>query len=333
MELYGIAFVIFLALVFDFINGFHDAANSIATIVSTRVLSPKYAVIWAALFNFFAFIFFETRVAATVGQGLVDPSVLTPVVILAALSGAILWNLVTWYFGLPSSSSHALVGGLVGAAITHAGVHSLVFSGLGKVVGAILLSPLLGLVFAMSIGIAMTRLFRNHTPKQVDHWFRRLQYVSAGLYSLGHGGNDAQKTMGVITLLLYSSGHLGSEFKVPFWVVLSCQAAMGAGTLMGGWKIVKTMGLKIAKLKPLGGFSAESAGAITLFIATRLGIPVSTTHTITGAILGAGSIYSPHTVQWRVAGRIVWAWVLTIPASALISGMTLMILRWVLPAA
>jgi PiT family inorganic phosphate transporter len=325
VEIYGIAFIVFLALVFDFINGFHDAANSIATIVSTRVLQPKHAVIWAACFNFIAFIFFETRVANTIGQGLVDPHILTPLVIFAALLGAIIWNLVTWYLALPSSSSHALVGGLVGAALVKAGTGSLILVGLAKVVASIVLSPLLGLVLAALISLFTARLCRNQTPRYVDKWFRRLQFVSAGLYSLGHGGNDAQKTMGIIAVLLFSSGYLGTEFHVPFWIVILCQTAMGLGTLMGGWKIVKTMGLKITKLKPIGGFSAESAGALTLFFATSLGIPVSTTHTITGAILGAGSVYSPHTVRWGIAGRIIWAWVLTIPAAAFISGATLFI--------
>jgi len=328
VEIYGIAFIVFMALVFDFINGFHDAANSIATIVSTRVLQPKYAVMWAACFNFIAFIFFETRVANTVGKGLVDPSILGPAVILAALMGAIIWNLITWYLALPSSSSHALVGGLVGAAWTKAGTGSLIYSGLAKVIASIILSPLLGMLLAMMISLVATHLCRNQTPRDVDKWFRRLQFASAGLYSLGHGGNDAQKTMGIIAVLLFSTGHLGPEFHVPFWIVILCQSAMGLGTLMGGWKIVKTMGLKITKLKPIGGFSAESAGAITLFLATGLGIPVSTTHTITGAILGAGSVYAPHTVRWSVAGRIVWAWVLTIPAAALISGSVLVVLRY-----
>lgn len=329
MEIYGIAFIVFLALVFDFINGFHDAANSIATIVSTRVLQPRHAVLWAACFNFIAFIFFETRVANTVGKGLVDPTILHPTVIFAALVGAILWNLITWYLALPSSSSHALVGGLIGAALVKAGAGALIFSGLAKVIASIVLSPLLGMILAIAISLVATRLCRDQTPRTVDKWFRRLQFVSAGLYSLGHGGNDAQKTMGIIAVLLFSSGYLGSEFHVPFWIVLLCQAAMALGTLMGGWKIVKTMGLKITKLKPIGGFSAESSGALTLFLATGLGIPVSTTHTITGAILGAGSVYSPHTVRWSVAGRIVWAWVLTIPAAAAISGATLAILRLV----
>jgi PiT family inorganic phosphate transporter len=327
VEIYGIVFIVFLALVFDFINGFHDAANSIATIVSTRVLQPKHAVMWAACFNFMAFIFFETRVANTVGKGLVDPSILGPPVIFAALLGAIIWNLITWYLALPSSSSHALVGGLVGAGLVKAGTSALVFSGLAKVIASIVLSPLLGMVLAMIISLVATKLCQKQTPRYVDKWFRRLQFVSAGLYSLGHGGNDAQKTMGIITVLLFSTGHLGPEFHVPFWIVILCQTAMGLGTLMGGWKIVKTMGLKITKLKPIGGFSAESAGAFTLFLATGLGIPVSTTHTITGAILGAGSVYSPHTVRWSIAGRIIWAWVLTIPAAAMISGATLVILE------
>jgi inorganic phosphate transporter, PiT family len=319
--------IILVALAFDFINGFHDAANSIATVVSTRVLSPQIAVIWAAFFNFIAFVVFGAHVAKTIGKGVVDPTIVTPGVILAGLVGAIVWNLLTWWWGLPSSSSHALVGGYVGAALAKAGPGAVIASGVTKVAWFIVLSPLIG----MTVGFLMMWLvmWLNHrsTPTRVDRLFRRLQLVSAAAFSLGHGGNDAQKTMGIITALLFSTGHLSGDFAVPLWVVLSAHAAMGLGTLSGGWRIVRTMGMKVTKLQPIGGFSAETAGAAVLFAVTALGIPVSTTHTITGAIVGVGATRRLSAVKWGVAGRIVWAWILTIPAAALMSGLTLFILR------
>ena len=317
-----VAIVVAVALVFDFVNGFHDAANSIATVVSTRVLSPRYAVIWAAFFNFIAFLIFSTSVANTIGKGVVDPSVIDTAVVFAALSGAIIWDLITWWFGIPSSSSHALIGGLAGAAVVKAGTAVLDGAGLTKIAISIVVSPMLGLALSFSMMVLVYWIFRRFTPARVDAWFRRGQLFSAALYSLGHGGNDAQKTMGIIAVLLYANGFLGSEFYVPLWVVLACHAAMGLGTLSGGWRIVRTMGMRITKLKPVGGFCAETGGAITLFIATHLGVPVSTTHTITGAIVGVGSVTDASAVRWGVAGRIVWAWVLTIPCSAAIAGAT-----------
>jgi PiT family inorganic phosphate transporter len=313
--------LIALALAFDFMNGFHDAANSIATVVSTRVLRPHYAVAWAAFFNFIAFLVFGLSVANTIGKGVIEPAIVDHYVILGALTGAILWNVITWWFGLPSSSSHALIGGLGGAAVAKGGIHALIGSGYLKIGLAIVLSPLLGLALGMLLMIAVAWIFVRQSPNRVDRWFRRAQLVSAALYSLGHGGNDAQKTMGIIAMLLFAAGLTGGTFHVPFWVVLACQAAMALGTLFGGWRIVKTMGQKITKLKPVGGFCAETGGAITLFIATELGIPVSTTHTITGAIVGVGATRKWSAVRWGVAGRIVWAWVLTIPCSAFISAM------------
>ncbi|MBI4703869.1 MAG: inorganic phosphate transporter [Deltaproteobacteria bacterium] len=314
--------VVAAALVFDFINGFHDAANSIATVVSTRVLRPQTAVLWAAFFNFIAFLFFGLHVAGTIGKGVIDPAVADPVVVAAALVGAIAWNLITWYYGIPSSSSHALIGGLGGAAVAKAGMAALQVSGFLKIGFSIVLSPLLGLVLGYGIMVVVARIFFRSTPRRVDRWFRRLQLLSAALYSLGHGGNDAQKTMGIIAVLLFSAGMLGPSFHVPLWVVLSCHAAMGLGTLFGGWRIVRTMGMKITKLKPVGGFCAETAGACTLFLATALGIPVSTTHTITGAIVGAGSVTKFSTIRWGVAGQIVWAWIFTIPAAGFISALS-----------
>ncbi|MBI3554786.1 MAG: inorganic phosphate transporter [Deltaproteobacteria bacterium] len=320
---YFIYFVIFIALAFDFINGFHDAANSIATIVSTRVLRPSHAVAWAAFFNFIAFAFFELKVASTIGKGIIDPSVVDPTLIFAALFGAVVWNLITWYFGIPSSSSHALIGGLCGAAGAKAGVHVLNGTGLAKIAASIVLSPLIGLILSFIMMAVVSNLFFKSTPRKIDRWFRRLQFISASAYSLGHGGNDAQKTMGVIAVLLLSAGLTpGGHFAIPTWVVLSCQAAMAAGTLFGGWRIVRTMGMKITKLKPVGGFCAETGGAITLFLATGLGIPVSTTHTITGSIVGVGAVTKLSAIRWGVAGRIVWAWILTIPCTAFISGVT-----------
>jgi PiT family inorganic phosphate transporter len=322
-----VAVVVVTALVFDFVNGFHDAANSIATVVSTRVLSPRYAVMWAAFFNFIAFLLFSTHVANTIGTGVVDPAQIDSTVVFAALIGAVVWDLVTWYFGIPSSSSHALIGGLAGAGVAKAGTGVLDFHGLTKIAVSIVLSPLIGLALGFALMAVVFWIFRRATPSRVDAWFRRGQLLSAALYSLGHGGNDAQKTMGIIAVLLYANGFLGSEFYVPLWVVLACHAAMGLGTLSGGWRIVRTMGLRITKLKPVGGFCAETGGAVTLFAATHLGVPVSTTHTITGAIVGVGSISGASAVRWGVAGRIVWAWILTIPCSAAISAATCAVLR------
>ncbi len=308
-----------VALLFDFLNGLHDAANSIATIVSTRVLRPQYAVIWAAFFNFVAFMFFGLHVAQTLGVGIIDSSIVDPRVIFAALMGAIVWNLVTWGVGIPSSSSHALIGGLVGAGFAKAGLAAMVWDGLIKTVLAIVLSPVLGFVLALVLVAIVSWLSVRSTPFAVDRAFRTLQFASASLYSLGHGGNDAQKTMGIIAVLLYSQGYLGATFSVPFWVVISCQAAMGLGTLMGGWRIVRTMGSRITRLTPMQGFCAETGGAATLFIATAFGVPVSTTHTITGAIIGVGAARRISAVRWNVASSIVVAWVITIPASAAVA--------------
>jgi len=314
--------LIAVAFAFDFLNGLHDAANSIATIVSTRVLRPHYAVFWAAFFNFIAFLVFGLHVAQTIGTGIIEPSIVDHQVIFAALVGAIVWNLVTWALGIPSSSSHALIGGLVGGGMAKAGISAAVWSGLSKTVAAIVLSPLVGFLLAMILVAIVSWLSVRSTPFAVDSAFRILQFVSASLYSLGHGGNDAQKTMGIIAVLLYSQGHLGAEFSVPFWVVLSCQASMALGTLMGGWRIVRTMGLRITKLTPMQGFCAETGGAATLFMATVLGVPVSTTHTITGAIVGVGAARRASAVRWNIAGTIVYAWVITIPASAIIAAAT-----------
>ena len=313
--------LIVVALAFDFLNGLHDAANSIATIVSTRVLRPQYAVVWAAFFNFIAFLVFGLHVAETLGVGIVSAKVIDPQVVFGALMGAIVWNLVTWFFGIPSSSSHALIGGLVGAGIAKGGFSAIVWQGLSKTSAAIVLSPLAGFVLALLLVLIVSWLFIRSTPFAVDRLFRSLQFVSASFYSLGHGGNDAQKTMGIIAVLLYSQGHLGGKFYVPFWVVISCQAAMGLGTLIGGWRIVKTMGSKITRLTPMQGFCAETGGAITLFAATWLGIPVSTTHTITGSIIGVGAARRMAAVRWSVAGNIVVAWIVTIPASGLIAAL------------
>jgi PiT family inorganic phosphate transporter len=310
--------LIAVALLFDFLNGLHDAANSIATIVSTRVLRPQYAVGWAAFFNFIAFLFFGLHVAQTIGTGIIAPDLVDPRVIFGALMGAISWNVITWWAGIPSSSSHALIGGLVGAGVAKAGLDSIVWSGLGKTAAAIVLSPLTGFLLALVLVFIVSWLFLKSTPYAVDTLFRSLQFVSASLYSLGHGGNDAQKTMGIIAVLLYSQGMLGSEFYVPFWVVITCQLAMALGTLFGGWRIVHTMGSKITRLTPMQGFCAETGGAITLFMATGLGVPVSTTHTITGAIVGVGAARRASAVRWKVASRIVVAWVVTLPAAALI---------------
>jgi PiT family inorganic phosphate transporter len=314
--------LIAVALAFDFLNGLHDAANSIATIVSTRVLRPQYAVIWAAFFNFVAFMVFGLHVAQTIGTGIIDPSVIDNQVIFAALIGAIVWNLVTWALGIPSSSSHALIGGLVGGGVAKAGISAAVWSGLSKTLAAIVLSPLIGFLLAMILVALVSWISVRSTPFTVDRAFRILQFVSASLYSLGHGGNDAQKTMGIIAVLLFAQGHLGNEFYVPFWVVLACQASMAMGTLMGGWRIVRTMGLRLTKLTPMQGFCAETGGAITLFLATGLGVPVSTTHTITGAIVGVGAARRATAVRWNIAGSIVYAWVITIPASAIVAAAT-----------
>lgn len=316
---FAVLFLIFLALLFDFLNGFHDSANSIATIVSTRVLSPRYAVIWAAFFNFVAFLFFGLHVANTIGKGIIDIRIIDKAIIFGALSGACGWNIITWFFGLPTSSSHALIGGMIGAALVKAGPESLVWNGILKAVVFIFVSPVLGFIFGLGLGWVVYSLCRRSAPLKVDHIFRKGQLVSAAFYSLGHGGNDAQKTMGIIASLLFSAGLLGDKFFVPFWVVIACQSAIALGTMFGGWRIVKTMGQKVAKLKPVDGFCAESAAAIMLFVSTAFGIPVSTTHTITGSIMGIGSLRRLSAVRWGVAGRIVWAWVLTIPCSALIS--------------
>jgi PiT family inorganic phosphate transporter len=314
-----VVFLVVLALAFDFMNGFHDAANAIATVVSTRVLRPQTAVLLAAFFNVVAIFVFQLKVATTVGKGTIDPAIIDHYVVFGALVGAITWNVITWYYGIPSSSSHALIVGLVGAALVKAGPGSLIASGLIKAVVFILVSPLLGMLLGSLMMLVVSWACRRVTPRGVDKWFRRLQLVSASLYSLGHGGNDAQKTMGIIWMLLIAAGISESGDPLPMWVVLSCYLAIGLGTMFGGWRIVKTMGQKITKLKPVGGFCAETGGAMTLFLATALGIPVSTTHTITGAIVGVGATKKLSAVRWGVAGSIVWAWVLTIPCSALIA--------------
>ncbi len=313
-----LVFIILVALTFDFLNGFHDAANSIATVVSTRVLSPQRAVLWAAFFNFVAAFVLGTHVAKTMGQGMIDLSIVTQEVILAGLLGAVFWNLVTWYFGLPVSSSHALIGGYAGAAIAKAGFGAILYSGWIKTLLFIVLAPLIGLALGFLLMVGVTWLFRRWHPSRLDRLFRRMQLLSAAVYSLGHGGNDAQKTMGIITGLLVTTGHL-SKFEVPVWVILISHAAIAFGTMFGGWRIVKTMGSKITKLQPFGGFCAETAGAVTLIGATLAGIPVSTTHTITGAIIGVGATRRLSAVKWGVAGRIVWAWVITIPIAGLVS--------------
>ncbi len=307
--------IIGVALVFDYINGFHDAANSIATVVSTRVLTPGKAVVWAAFFNFVAAFVFGVHVAKTMGKGLVHLDAVTPEVILAGLIGAIAWDLITWWLGLPTSSSHALIGGYAGAAIAHTGFRSIIWGGWVKPVAFIVIAPMIGIVLGFAIMLGITWLLRRASPRFVDRHFRRLQLVSAAAYSLGHGTNDAQKTMGIIAGVLYTSG-LMKEFMIPFWVILMCHAAIGLGTLSGGWRIVKTMGMRITQLRPVDGFAAESAGALTLLGTAALGIPVSTTHTITGAIVGVGSLKRASAVRWGVATRIVWAWLLTIPMSA-----------------
>ncbi len=318
--LWVVVMLVMLALVFDFMNGFHDAANSIATVVSTGVLRPGQAVVFAAFFNFIAIFVFHLSVAATVGKGIADPNVVDPHVVFGALTGAITWNLITWYYGIPSSSSHALIGGIVGAVIAKAGTGALVASGIMRTVAFIFVSPFLGFLLGSLMMVIVAWIFRRTRPLRVDGWFRRLQLVSAAAYSLGHGGNDAQKTIGIIWMLLLATGYASVADKAPpTWVIVSCYLAIGLGTMFGGWRIVKTMGQKITKLKPVGGFCAETGGAMTLFLATTLGIPVSTTHTITGAIVGVGSVQRASAVRWGVAGNIVWAWVLTIPASAFVA--------------
>ncbi|MEY4318463.1 MAG: hypothetical protein RI902_2271 [Pseudomonadota bacterium] len=316
-----VALLVALALLFDFMNGFHDAANSIATVVSTGVLKPGQAVLFAAFFNFVAIFIFHLSVAATVGKGIVQPGIVDTHVVFGALVGAVTWNVITWYYGIPSSSSHALIGGICGAVIAKAGTSALISAGILKTVTFILVSPLLGFTLGSLMMVAVAWIFRSFRPSRVDKWFRRLQLVSAGAYSLGHGGNDAQKTIGIIWMLLLATGYASAEDKSPpSWTIISCYAAIGLGTMFGGWRIVKTMGQKITKLKPVGGFCAETGGALTLFLATSLGIPVSTTHTITGAIVGVGSTQRASAVRWGVAGNIVWAWILTIPASAFVAG-------------
>src|SRR5712664_234621 len=316
-----VVFSVIVALVFDFINGFHDAANSIATVVSTRVLTPLQAVVWAAFFNFVAAFGFGVSVARTVGKGVVETTVVDQWVILAGLIGAIVWDLITWVWGLPTSSSHALIGGFAGAAVVKAGFGSLIAAGLIKIGAFMILAPLIGMVVGFTLMVLVLNVFKDETPGRVDKVFRRGQLLSAAAYSLGHGTNDAQKTMGIIAVLLFTTGYLGPDFYVPFWVVLSAHAALGLGTMAGGWRIVKTMGMRITKLRPIGGFCAETAGAATLFTVTALGIPVSTTHTITGAIVGVGSTRRLSAVKWGVAGRIIWAWVLTMPMAALIAAL------------
>ena len=323
----AVVFIIFVALVFDFINGFHDAANSIATVVSTRVLTPLQAVVWAAFFNFVAAFGFGVSVATTVGKGVVQTNVVDEWVILAGLIGAIAWDLITWHRGLPTSSSHALIGGFAGAAVVKAGFGSLVASGLIKIGVFMVVAPLAGLVVGFTMMLATLWTFKSETPGRVDRFFRRGQLVSAAAYSLGHGTNDAQKTMGIIAVLLFTTGHLGPEFYVPFWVVLAAHAALGLGTMAGGWRIVKTMGMRITKLRPVGGFCAETGGAVTLIGTAIAGIPVSTTHTITGSIMGVGATQRLSAVRWGVAGNILWAWILTMPASALIAGAAWFLIR------
>ncbi|NUR53260.1 MAG: inorganic phosphate transporter [Acidobacteria bacterium] len=319
-NLFAVIALILVALTFDYINGFHDAANSIATVVSTRVLSPGKAVIWAAFFNFVAAFAFGTAVAKTVGSGLVDLHVVTFAVIFAGLLGAIAWDLITWYFGLPTSSSHALIGGYAGAAVAKAGFVAILPAGWTKTLIFIVLAPLIGMILGFLLMVGVLWVFSGFSPARVDRWFRRLQLFSAAAYSLGHGGNDAQKTMGIIAGVLFAGGYI-SAFRIDLWVILMAHAAIALGTLSGGWRIIHTMGSKITKLQPVGGFAAETAGAISLFTATHLGVPVSTTHTITGAIIGVGSIRRMSAVRWGVAGRIVWAWILTIPASAMIAAL------------
>jgi PiT family inorganic phosphate transporter len=322
--------IVGVALIFDFINGFHDAANSIATIVATRVLTPFQAVLWAAFFNFISAFLFGTGVAATVGKGFVNPQHVTLEVILAGLIGAIVWDLITWWFGLPTSSSHALIGGYAGAAVAHAGVHGLIVGAWPNTLALIVLAPMLGLVLAYILMIAVYWLFRNSTPSRMDYYFRKLQLVSAALYSIGHGTNDAQKTMGIITAVLVAARYL-SDFSVPLWVILAAHASIALGTMSGGWRIVHTMGGRLTRLKPRSGFCAETAAAISIFLSTYLHQPVSTTHVIAGSIAGVGSIHRLKAVRWGIATNIVWAWVLTIPASAAVAWISFVVLRLIFP--
>ena len=316
-----VALLVVLALLFDFMNGFHDAANSIATVVSTGVLKPQQAVLFAAFFNVVAVAFFQLKVAATIGKGIVEPGVVDHHVVFGALIGAIAWNAITWWWGIPSSSSHALIGGIAGAVVAKAGPSALVAGGIWKTVAFIVISPLLGYLLGSLMMVIVSWVCRDKSPLRIDRWFRRLQLVSAGLYSLGHGGNDAQKTIGLIWMLLIAAGMVSVGDKAPpNWVIVACYVAIGLGTMFGGWRIVQTMGQRITKLKPVGGFCAETGGAITLFLATAMGVPVSTTHTITGAIVGVGSVQRASAVRWGVAGSIVWAWIFTIPAAALMAG-------------
>jgi inorganic phosphate transporter, PiT family len=314
--IYGI---VILALFFDFLNGFHDASNAIATVVSTQVLKPHHAVLWSASFNFLAFFVFGLHVANTVGTGIVLPAIIDPVFILSALVGAIIWNIITWYFGIPSSSSHALIGGLIGAALIKSGTHYLEYMGIFKVIISIVISPLLGMFLGMLLMFIIAKVFFYHPPYQLNRWFRSFQLVSSALLSLGHGGNDAQKSMGIIAVLLFSTGLMKGAFHVPLWVVTACYTTMALGTLFGGYRIVRTMGMKITKIKPVGGCCAETGSALTLFLATVLGIPVSTTHIVAGSIVGVGSLERFSAVRWGVASRIVWAWILTLPAAAIVS--------------
>jgi PiT family inorganic phosphate transporter len=323
----AIILLVALALVFDFLNGFHDSANSVATVVSTRVLSPRLAVLWAAFFNFVAFLFFGLGVANTVGKGIIDISIVDNSVIFATLVGACAWDVFTWYFGLPTSSSHALMGGMIGAALVNSGTQHLVWKGIVKTVIFIFVSPIIGLTLGFLIGVVVYRISARSAPSKVDHIFRKGQLASAALYSLGHGGNDAQKTMGIIFSLLVGAKLLAKEAAIPLWIVLSCHASIALGTMLGGWRVVKTMGQRVAKLKPVDGFCAESAAAATLFTASGFGIPVSTTHTITGAIMGIGSIKRLSAVRWGVAGRIVWAWILTVPCAAGVSALVYYLVR------
>jgi inorganic phosphate transporter, PiT family len=320
LSLWIVAVLVLVALAFDFMNGFHDAANSIATVVSTRVLKPYQAVMLAAFFNFIALFVFQLAVATTIGRGIIDQGVVDHYLIFGALVGAIAWNVITWWYGIPSSSSHALIGGLVGAAVAKAGTWALVPAGLLKTIAFIFVAPLMGMLLGALLMLAVSWIFVKSTPSRVDRWFRRLQLVSASLYSLGHGGNDAQKTIGIIWMLLIAAGYLGTKDPVPTWVIASCYIAIALGTAFGGWRIVKTMGQRITKLKPVGGCCAETGGAMMLFVATSFGIPVSTTHTITGSIVGVGAAQSASAVRWGVAGNILWAWILTIPCSAFIAG-------------
>ncbi|MEO8144303.1 MAG: inorganic phosphate transporter [Betaproteobacteria bacterium] len=319
-SLWIVVVLVLVALAFDFMNGFHDAANSIATVVSTGVLKPHQAVAMAAFFNFVALFVFHLNVATTVGKGIVDQGIIDHYVVFGALIGAISWNIITWYYGIPSSSSHALIGGIIGASVAKAGTWALIPAGILKVVAFIFISPLIGFVLGSLLLLAISWMFRRSTPSRVDRLFRRLQLVSSSLYSLGHGGNDAQKTIGIIWMLLIAGGYIGRNDPVPAWVVIACYVTIAAGTMFGGWRIVKTMGQRITKIRPVGGFCAELSGSVSLFIATGLGIPVSTTHTITGSIVGVGAAQSVSAVRWGVAGNLLWAWILTIPCSAFVAG-------------